>query len=217
MSKPNKGQHHRLELYTYVINYWWRTILGIGIVLFVLVAIIKWLPGFLPGYTPPQLASWVPSLTGVLGAFAVLIAIFLLAIRNAAYVQPYDTHLRLVTPFMRVNISYQRFIQASSAEMGRLFPPENFHGWKRDFLRPLSKQTAIVLELNGWPLPRWVLNLYLSPFFFPDKTVRIALLVPDWMRFSNEMESFRSAWLQKILKSGSTPQADLLASFSDNK
>ena len=217
MSKPKKGQPHRLELYAYVINYWWRTILGIGIVLFVLVAIIKWLPGFLPGYTPPQLASWVPTLTGVLGAFAVLIAIFLLAIRNAAYVQPYDTHLRLVTPFMRMNISYRRFKQASSAEMGRLFPPENFHGWKRDFLRPLSKLTAIVLELNDWPLPRSVLNLYLSPFFFPDKTVRIALLVPDWMRFSNEMESFRSAWLQKILKSGSTPQADLLASFSDNK
>ncbi|HEY5158877.1 MAG TPA: hypothetical protein VII93_13030 [Anaerolineales bacterium] len=217
MATPSKGQHYRLVLYTYVINYWWGTILGIGIVLFVLVAIIKWLPGFLPGYTPPQLASWVPSLTGVLGAFAVLIAIFLLAIRNAAYVQPYDTHLRLVTPFMRMNISYRRFKQASSAEMGRLFPPENFHGWKRDFLRPLSKLTAIVLELNGWPLPRWVLNLYLSPFFFPDKTVRIALLVPDWMRFSNEMESFRSAWLQKILKSGSTPQADLLASFSDNK
>jgi len=217
MATPSKGQHHRLVLYTYVINYWWGTILGIGIVLFVLVAIIKWLPGFLPGYTPPQLASWVPSLTGVLGAFAVLIAIFLLAIRNAAYVQPYDTHLRLVTPFMRMNISYRRFKQASSAEMGRLFPPENFHGWKRDFLRPLSKLTAIVLELNDWPLPRSVLNLYLSPFFFPDKTVRIALLVPDWMRFSNEMESFRSAWLQKILKSGSTPQADLLASFSDNK
>ena len=217
MATPSKGQHHRLVLYTYVINYWWRTILGIGIVLFVLVAILKWLPGLLPGYTPPQLPSWVPMLTGVLGAFAVLVVLFLLVIRKSAYVRPYATHLLLVTPFLRMNISYQRFKQASSAEMGRLFPPENYHGWKRDFLRPLSKQTAIVLELNDWPLPRWVLNLFLSPFFFPDKTVRIALLVPDWIRFSNELESFRSTWLQKILKSGSTPQADLLASFSDNK
>ena len=217
MPKPKKGQPHRLELYTYVINYWWRTILGIGIVLFVLVAILKWLPGLLPGYTAPQLASWVPMLTAALGAFAVLIAFFLLLIRKSAYVRPYDTHLRLVTPFLRMNISYQRLKQASSAEMGRLFPPENYHGWKRDFLRPLSKMTAIVLELNGWPLPRWVLNLFLSPYFFPDKTVRMALLVPDWMRFSNEMESFRSTWLQKSIKSGSTPQADLLASFSEQK
>jgi hypothetical protein len=217
MSTPKKGQHHRLELYTYVINYWWRTILGIGIVLFVLVAILKWLPGLLPGYTPPQLPSWVPMLTGVLGAFAVLVVLFLLVIRKSAYVRPYATHLLLVTPFLRMNISYQRFKQASSAEMGRLFPPENYHGWKRDFLRPLSRLTAIVLELNGWPLPRWVLNLFLSPFFFPDKTVRIALLVPDWIRFSNELESFRSTWLQSILKSDSNPQADLLASFSDKK
>jgi hypothetical protein len=84
-------------------------------------------------------------------------------------------------------------------------------------MRPLAGQTAIVLEMHGWPLPRWVLNLFLSPFFFPDNTTRLALLVPQWMEFSLEMESFRSTWLDSQRVPDSTPQSALLASFSYSK
>jgi hypothetical protein len=40
---------------------------------------------------------------------------------------------------------------------------------------------------------RHLLIVY-SPFFFPDKTPRLALLVPDWIAFSTELESRRGAW-----------------------
>jgi hypothetical protein len=33
--------------------------------------------------------------------------------------------------------------------------------------------------------------LFLSPFFFKDKTPHIVLLVKDWLRFSTELESMR--------------------------
>ena len=217
MPTPNRGRRHRLVLYTYIVNHFWRTILGIGIVFWALVAAFTWLPRLLPEYPLPKIATRLLWQTGGVGTFAVFLAIFLFAIRKSAYVQPCDTYLRMVTPFLRMNISYRRFRQASSVEMGRLFPPENFKGQKRAYLRPLSRLTAIVLELNGWPLPRRVLDLFLSPFFFPDKTARIALLVPDWMRFSNEMESFRSACLDSLHKTGNIPQSDLLASLSNRR
>jgi hypothetical protein len=204
-------------LYTYILNRWWRTILGIGVVLLTLVAALAWLPSVLPQYTPPQVADWILQLAGGVGAFAVFLAIFLLAIRKSAYVQPFDTHLLLVTPFLRMNISYRRFIQASSTDMGRLFSLEDLKGQKRDFLRPLAGHMVIVLELKGWPLPRWALNLFLSPFFFPDRTARLALLVPDWIRFSTELESFRSAWLDSIRHPANTSQSDLLASLSEKR
>lgn len=105
-------------------------------------------------------------LAGGVGAFAIFLAIFLVTVRKSAYVQPFDNRLRLVTPFLRMNISYRRFIQASSAEMGRLFSLEDLKGQKRAFLRPLAKHTAIVPELKGWPLPRWAFNLFLSPSSF---------------------------------------------------
>ena len=214
---PTSGKRHRLILYTYVLNHWWRTTLAIGILLLLLVAALIWLPAILPQYPLPQVADRILWLAGGVGAMAVFLAIFLASVRKSAYVQPFDNHLRLVTPFLRMDISYRRLIQASSAEMGRLFPPEKLKGWKRGFLHPLASLTAILLELKGWPLPRWALNLFLSPFFFPDTTARLALLVPDWVQFSTELESIRSVWLDSLHHPASTPQSDLLTSLSGKR
>lgn len=189
------GRRHRLVLYTRMLDRWWRAMLGIGLVVLGIAAGLGGLPLLLPQY----LFLWVPDRTlwiavGAGGA-NVLFAIFLASLRKSAYVQPRDTHLRLVTPFLRMNISYRRIRQTAAAEMGRMFPPTRFKGRKRSILLPLASQTAVVLEMNGWPLPRGVLRLFLSPFFFPDRTARLALLVPDWMEFSTELESHRGAWL----------------------
>ncbi len=116
-----------------------------------------------------------------------------------------------------MNISYRRILKTSSVEMQHLFPIGRYKGWRQKLLRPLASQTAIVLEMNGWPLPRWVLDLFLSPFFFPDRSARLALLVPKWMEFSMEMESFRSTWLDSQHGPGSSPQSDLLASISKSR
>jgi len=214
---PRSGRRHRLILYTYILNHWWRRILSIGIVLLVLVAALAWYPSVLPQYTPPQVADWILWFTGGVSAFAILLAIFLVTIRKSAYVQPFDNHLLLVTPFLRMNISYRRFIRFSSTEMGRLFPWEALKGRKRDFMRPLTNQTAILLELKGWPLPRWALNLFLSHFFFPDGTSRLVLLVSDWIKFSSELEGFRSTWLASIRHPTRTSQYDLLDGFYEKR
>jgi len=214
---PHIGRRHRLVLYTYTLNRWWRPILAIGLVLMILVAALAWLPSVVPQYTPLQVAGRILWLAGGVGAFAIFLAFFLVTIRKSAYVQPFEDHLRLVTPFLRMNISYRRIIQASSTEMGRLFPLEGLKGQKRAFILPISGLTAIVLELKGWLLPRWALNLFLSPFFFPDRTARLVLLVPDWIKFSTELDSFRSAWLDSIQHPDGTPQSDLLASLSEKQ
>jgi hypothetical protein len=211
------GTRHRLVLYTYILNRWWRSTLLIGLLLLALLGLLVWLPSALPQDSFHPVGKSVLWLVGGLGAFAIFLALFLAAVRKSAYVQPCSTHLHLVTPFLRMNISYRRFIQASSADMGRLFPLDNLKGRKRAFLRPLSGLTAILLELKGWPLPRGVLELFLSPYFFPDRTTRLALLVPDWIRFSTELESFRGTWLDSIRPPGGSPQSDLLASLNERK
>ncbi len=211
---PTSGRRHRLILYTYTLDRWWRMTLAIGIVLLALVAALTWLPSVLPQYTPSRVADWLIWLAGGVGVFAVVLAVLLAVIRWSAYVQPFDDHLRLATPFLRMDISYRRLIKASSAEMGQLFPPGGFRGLSRDYFRPLSMHTAIVLEMKGWPLSRGTLGLFLSPFFFPGKTSRLALLVPDWIQFSNELESYRSVWLDSLHHPASASQSDLIASLS---
>jgi hypothetical protein len=188
------GKRHRLILYTYTIDRWWRLTFGIGFVLLLLVAVDTWFPTIVLGYQLPQIPEPILQLAGRVGFMAILLTVFLVAMRKSAYVQAFDNHLRLVTPFLRMNISYRRFIQTTSNEMGQLFPPRESKGRKREFLRPLASQTAVVLDLQGLPLKRSALRLFLSPFFFPDQTARLALLVPDWISFSTELESFRTTW-----------------------
>jgi len=212
---PQKGHRHRLMLYTYMLNRWWKFTLWIGLILLALAAGLWILSLQVPEYyMVSEKTLW--ALTEA-GGYAVLLSVFLVAIAKSAYVQPFANHLRLSTPFLRMNISYRRICKSSSVEMKHLFPINNYKGQQRNLLRPLVAKTAIVLEMRGWPLPHWVLGLFLSPFFFPDKTSRLALLVPKWMDFSMEMEGFRTAWLDSQHVQDIDPQSALLASFSNSK
>lgn len=121
----------------------------------------------------------------------IFVSLVMLVLRKSAYVQPFGDHFRLVTPFLRMNVSYRRIRRTATANMSALFPPKGMSGLKRDILEPLLKQTAVVIELNAYPIPRSTLRLFLSPFFFKDQTPHLVVLVRDWMGFSTELESLR--------------------------
>ena len=77
------------------------------------------------------------------------------------------------------------------------FKPKGLGAWldilglnERDI--PLATKTALVIDLKSYPIPRKVLEFFLSRYFFKDKTPHLVLLVDDWMRFSSEMESMRT-------------------------
>ena len=61
-----------------------------------------------------------------------------------------------------------------------------------DIVAPLSKMTAIVIDVSAMPMSQTALRLFLSPLFFKDKSPHIVILVEDWMRFSAEMDSMRN-------------------------
>jgi hypothetical protein len=178
------SRRHPLVIYREVINRWWPETLTLGIFL----AALAW-----PIYQDPlgQAQSWRWKYMLALGVGTILYSLFLLVMRSKAYVQVFPTYLKLVTPFLRLNISHKRLRRTAITEMQALFPPEKLHGWKRNLIAPLGGRTAVVLELNGWPASPEVLRIFLSRFFFKDKTPHFVILVDDWMRFSTELESLR--------------------------
>jgi hypothetical protein len=127
-----------------------------------------------------------------LGVFALMVTVFLFLIRKAAYVKPYKDHLRLVTPFLRLHISYRRLRSTTTTTMQALFPPASISGWRREIIAPLASMTALVINLNGYPMPPAMLRFFLSPFFFKDKTPHLVILVEDWLGFSAELDSMRA-------------------------
>ncbi len=183
MAKP--GKKYPLLIYTRMLDRWWPAFLLMGIALIAL----TW-----PLYQNlfiriAQPWRWQGMLG--LGAAITLLALLTLLFRKSAYVQPFADHLKLATPFLRMKISYRRILRTTTATMFALFPPKSIPGWRREILEPLNKRTAVVMELNAFPMSPGVMRFFLSPFFFKDQTPHFVILVQDWMGFSSEIESLR--------------------------
>jgi hypothetical protein len=176
------GRRYPLVVYTHMMNRWWPAIFTLGLAML----------GFAWGIYSWGLEQWRWLVIGSVGAFLVLFGLFMWMIRNSAYVQPFKDYLRIATPFLRLNISYKRIRRASTAHMGTLFPPNSIPRSQVDIMQPLSKLTAIVIELNAFPMAQPMLRFFFSPLFFKDKTPHFVILVNDWMRFSAELESKRT-------------------------
>lgn len=169
------------------MDRWWPAVFFIGLGLVAL----AW-PFYQDLYTR-MIAPWRWMTLAGLGLGVVMISLVMLALRNSAYIQPCDTYFKLATPFLRMNVSYRRVHRTATASMASLFPPRSLRGLKREILEPLAARTALVIELNGYPIPRSTLRLFLSPFFFKvkDRTPHLVILVRDWMGLSTELESMR--------------------------
>src|SRR5215216_608931 len=179
------GHKYPLIVYRHLVGRWWTPMIAIGLGMFALAY---------SEYIDPvgRLLAWRWQLPAAIGGMSIFIGVFFWIIRFFAYVQPYPNYLKLVTPFMRINISYKRFTRTTATEMKYLFAYKSMSGWVRDIFSPLANKTALVIDLNGYPISPVLLRLFLSRFFFQDKTSHLVILVKDWMRFSAELESMRS-------------------------
>ncbi len=179
------GRRFPLVIYRAMINRWWPATLFLACMLLLL----SWLV-----YRDPsgQAEPWRWQGLLLLSGVALLFTALFLIMRSVAYVQAFPTYVKLVTPILRLNISYKRLRRYTTSEMRALFPPAKVRGWKRDLIEPLAGKTALVMDLNGWPADPWIMRLFLSSFFFKDKTPHFVILVDDWMRFSLELDSMRT-------------------------
>lgn len=131
----------------------------------------------------------------LVGALVCLVfSLFALVARTMAYVQPQRDHLRVVTPFLRLKISYRRFRSVHPASFSKLFPPHE-SGWAEEqFLEPFYGMTAVMVDLSAYPLPRPILRLFLARQMLTRQKPGLILLVDDWMSLSNEIDTFIEAW-----------------------
>jgi hypothetical protein len=179
------GKRYPLVIYTHMIDRWWPAILLLGLAL----TSLAW-----PLYHDPfmRLAEpWRWQAMAGLGGTVIILSLIMVLFRKSGYVQPFADHLRLVTPFLRMNISYRRILRTSTVSMAATFPLRSVSSWRREIIRPLTSLTAVKIELNAFPIPRLALRFFLSPFFFQDSTPHFIILVNDWIGLGTELESKR--------------------------
>jgi hypothetical protein len=176
------GRRYPLVIYTHMMDRWRSDIFLLALALLGLaVAIYFW-----------GMDQWRWVTIGSIGIFCFFMSILLWIVRKSAYVQPYPEYLRLVTPFLRLNISYKRFRRTQSTNMGLLFSGSKISSVQAGIVEHFAGMTAIVLDLTKSPMSQSTLRFFLSPLFFKDKTPHFVILVEDWMRLSAEIDSMRT-------------------------
>ena len=187
MKKRKKGQRFRLLLYKRFFDRLWKATLILGLLLAGV-----WWQGQLDFILPisPQIDPWV-----LLAALVVLMfSLFAMLARNMGYVQARQDHLRLVTPFLRLKISYRRIRSVHPAEFHQLYPPAEA-GWaERRLLEPFYGDTAVVVELDAYPLSPGMLRFFLPPQMFYTQGPGFVFIVTDWMALSTEVDSMRGVF-----------------------
>lgn len=180
-----RRRKYPLIIYRHMLNRWWPAMIAMGLGMFVL--------GY-EEFTDPmaQFIAWRWQMCAAVGILAILVGFFFIIIKQFAYVQVFPTYLKLVTPFLRLNISNKRITRTTAAEMHHLFPKKSLSWWNQEIIAPLANRTAVVVELNNYPVSPLILRRFLSRFFFKDKTPHLVILVNEWMLFSTELESMRT-------------------------
>ena len=104
------GTKFPLIVYKHLLNRWWTPMFAMGMGMFGIAygQYMEPLGPFLP-------MSWMPLV--VIGVLAIMIGVFFLIIRQIAYVQAFPDYLKLVTPFLRLNISYQLIHKITTPDM----------------------------------------------------------------------------------------------------
>ena len=176
------GKKYPLVVYTTMMNRWWPAVFTLGISVLGYAYGLRWMG--------EEARKW--QIMAGAGALVTVAGLVILTIRKFAYIQLFPTYFRLVTPFLRLNVSYKRVRRTSTTTFGAVFPPSSVSKWRAEIVQPLAKMTAIVIELTGYPVSRTALLFFLSPFFFKDKTPHFVILVENWMQFSSELESART-------------------------
>lgn len=190
MGKSKKGKRHLLLVPKRTMERLWKPCFTLG----VLLAVLLWQAKRGPLIFIPQKAH------GVLVAamvFVLLFAVFAAAARNMNYVQPRANHLRIITPFLRLKISYNRIRTSYPVEFSKTYPPDQMRWAQKRFLKPFFLKTALAVKLTQYPLPHKFLRLFLARQVFLPGQSGFLFLVEDWMSLSTEISSFAQTWRAK--------------------
>jgi hypothetical protein len=185
---PKAGKRHPLLMYRRAMD----RVLSAA-VLFAFLIALAW--GWIYFGEPQRMQDVTPWLIAG-GLVALAFAAFAYLARWMAYVQPRSDHLRVVTPFLNLKVSYRRVRSVHPSDFQQIFSPHETSWSQRNFLEPFFGMTVVVVELTSYPLKLGLLRMFLPRQMFSNGMPGLVLLVPDWMALSTELDTLKGIWLQ---------------------
>lgn len=138
-------------------------------------------------FTPAtvDVAAWA-LLVGV--AVGLMLFVYTFVAPALAYVQCDPKFLIVNTPFYRLAVAYGRIRAVRPVR----FAPPGLSGLRRELVQPLLGQTAVVVDLNGYPVSERWLRFWLGWFLFPHDATGLLFVTTDWMSLSRDIDVRRA-------------------------
>jgi hypothetical protein len=142
-------------------------------------------------WDPPELQE----LRSVLGVTLVLSTALLLLtflMSTLAFVRCGQQYLHVQLPLYRLRVPYESIVETRSVTIRQLFPPSKQPFSSRGFLAPLWQLTAVVVDLEWLPQPRWRLRLWMDGRMILKKG--LVLLVKDHRALRRQIDEAVVRW-----------------------
>jgi hypothetical protein len=188
MDNIKGSKKYQLIVYRQIMDRIWQILLFLGLVLS---GLWYWFDVLMP--VAPNLYE---NLAFYLGIGLVGLALIIILARNMAYIQMKPDFVNLVTPFIRIKISYRRIRSLTPTELSRVFQPKKITGIQRQTLQPYWGQTVLIMELNGYPLSPHILRWFINPLMINPHADGFVILVKDWMTLSKEFDTWHARWMK---------------------
>lgn len=182
----NKYQSHRL-LYFLVF------VLCIGLYLFLYLG---------PADLVARLPQWPPQYDWILlaiGAIAFVLFVFRLVASLIPYLQCSEKNFKIQTPLYPIVFSYRRVKETRPNALFEIFKKDNVSRQDAHFLEKYSGQTAVIVEMEGYPMPLNWLKFWMTDLMFTPDGRGLVLWVEDWMTLNRELGDFKDKWRNRHL------------------
>jgi hypothetical protein len=186
------GNKHHLLVYRFIAGRYRPA----GVLLFV-IGIIALLPWLMPpirdvlrldeaflSYT--QLA-YLGAASMFAGAFLWIMTIYM---QRKAYVQCLPEYMVINTASHRVVVAYQRINTVQPVQVNKVFNVKEIKGREQTFIKPLSGDTALEVELKEFPVPEKRLRRHFSRFLLSPRDKGFVFIVRYPSQLSLEISTY---------------------------
>ncbi len=189
--KRPQGKRFRLLIYEQMWRRW-----ALSLILIVPASLVLW-------WVAPQLSITNPlyrALALIPAAISMAMLLLVYLSRRRAWVQCRYNHIRIQSPVLPLVISYSRIKEAKPRSFADVFDPAREKAARRSWLGPYWGKTALVVRISKYPVAKFWLRLWLSPYVLLPDSPGFVFLVEDWMALSRQVDDYRTAWEKRRAK-----------------
>jgi hypothetical protein len=130
----------------------------------------------------------------VAGSIAFIVFLFRMIASQIPYIQCFDNNFKIQTPLYPIVFSYRRVKETRPNALFEIFKKDKVSGREARFLEQYSGQMALIVELDGFPMPLNWLKFWMTNLMFTPDGRGIVVWVQDWMTLNREFGDFKDKW-----------------------